>query len=242
MYQNYLPTINAHIIVDDDNNIREVLHRDKPVKIEMPTVQLVSQQYLQQNQSLFNLLPTQLQNLSLSPETHPIDAGIEYRILGEKHFFKMSTAAYQQTYFGLPVWGRGISLNIKHGPFRILSSSNSSDDQVQATKPSVSALRKFRKVSIKELINVLHLDDGDNDAVIDNKSLRINSERLVVYQFFRERALAHEHPRPSRTSSHVSHDILSEYTSTDGPKFQHAHPRLPVAIGGEGIEEGSYYV
>ncbi len=241
MYQNYLPSIDAHVIVDKDNKIREISHRDKPIKIQQPTVQLVAQRYIQQHQQVLNILPTQIQQLSLPPEIQPVDKGIEYRLLDEKQFFSMSTAAYQQTYLGLPVWGKGISLNIKQHPFRVLSASNSADDQVQAKKPSASALKKFRSVSSKELIKLLDMDDKKNNQSIDLRSIKVNGDRLVVYQFIRAHALASEHPTPSQIRSHESGDIR-QTMAADANKFRHSHPRLPVAIGGKNIKEDQYYV
>jgi hypothetical protein len=234
MQQNYLPSINAHVIVDSDNKIREILHRDNPFHIQQPTIQLVAQQYFEQRQQVLNILPTQIQKLSLPTEILPVEAGIEYRILDEKQFFSMSTAAYQQTYLGLPVWRKGISLNIKQNPFRVLSVSNSADYKVQANKPSDVALKKFRNVSTSELTKLLKLDPSKKDLPIDPKSIRVNGTRFVVYQFIRANALATNHPAPSSDTRHQG-NVTQRI-------FQEAHPQLPVPAGGNAIQEGAYYV
>ncbi|MCW8935342.1 MAG: hypothetical protein OQK98_11515 [Gammaproteobacteria bacterium] len=239
MQQDYLKSINAHVITDKNNNIREILHRDMPFKVAQPTIQLAAEFYLQKHLSLLKIKPDQLKQLTAPPELKPVDKDVEYRMLDEKTFFSMTTAAYQQTLYGLPVWGKGITLNIKLNPNRVMSLSKNADSDISAKKPTASALKKFNHITTKELIAILTDASGKKDF-INSKTLRVNGQRFVVYQFVRGEA------REIDLGKEIDTEILTTKKATKMSKsdnvLAHAHPTLPVSIGGKTIKEGAYYV
>ena len=53
-----------------------------------------------------------------------MDAGSEFRIHTEKQQFDTTTVAYDQTYFGLPVWEASVAVHVKHDPYRVVSASS----------------------------------------------------------------------------------------------------------------------
>ena len=239
MHQEYLQSINAHVITDKSNNIREILHRDIPFKLTKPTIQLAAQFYLQQLKSVLKIEPDQLFQLSMPPETAPVEKDIEYRMLDEKRFFSMTTASYQQTFFGLPVWGKGIAINIKTDPQQVMSLSKNTDDKISAKLPSPARLKKFARISIKELVSLLQGASG-NKEFVNTKTLKLNGQRLVVYQFIADDAIERDDKISTDVPLTLSRTINTNISTASA--FQQGHPVLPVSIGGKNIKEGGYYV
>jgi len=225
MYQEFDAARAAYVTRDAQGIAREVSHRQRPFRAEVPTPQLLAQAYLERFRDLLDVQPDALRNLGLPPEVEPVDAGAELRLLGEKAFGELVTVAYHQTYFGLPVWGAGLAVHQRRTPREVLTSVSSAHTDLAVTRPSARALRRFRTVSTKELLAILALPEKGGEAY-DLKSLVVNRTRLIVYRYVASKRLP---PEGSRDDA-------------KDPRFQHASPSLPVPPPAKTIEDGRHYV
>lgn len=215
---------NLTLFRDSDNTIRGISHRLKPFVTNAATNQLAAQAYLQQHLTDFQINAVQLANMSLPPETDPIDADVEYRIVDEKPSPTLTTVGYEQTYFGLPVWQAGLTVHIGSNS-KVLSSEFTGHLDIHAEKPSEEKLKQFKDLSPTECRQIMtRRGKKDKD---DIASPVINSVRFIVYQYDAEQA------RPT---------IHDEKDSTNQGVFAHVHPTLPVPPVARGIQDGQHYV
>ncbi len=226
MHEEFHAADGAHVIRDAHNVVREVSHRQRPFKTDARTPQLAAQAYLQSIRELFEITAEELKSLGLPPEEEPIDTKVEYRLLEEKTVFDMTTVAYYQTYFGLPVWEAGLTVHIKHNPFRVMGSTFSAHRDIEIQRPSAQALSHFRKVGPKDLQEILKLTPRQADKEYDLKSVRVNRTRLIIYRYDSAKRLP-EAGEPKETKDQA---------------FAPVHPTLPVPPVADGIRDGRHYV
>src|SRR5258708_37625646 len=112
MSQQFNPASKTHSNLDDQGVVRELLH-EEPVVSQASTAQQAAHEYLQEHGELLGLAPAELSSLAISREAQPVSAGREYRLQSEKHQFDTTTVTYDQTHFGLRVWGAGVSVHLK---------------------------------------------------------------------------------------------------------------------------------
>src|SRR3954471_3078330 len=200
MHQHYDPTTQTYINTDEHGIVRG-LTPEAPAVSNADTPQDVAQQYLEQHAELLGVEPAALANLTADRETQPVDAGNEFRIHTEKQQFDTTTVAYDQTYFGLPVWEASVAVHVKHDPMRVVAASSTRHAGLTAKRPPEAAIKRFKEIDEKTLAGLLGLKPGSNGA----KSLKITGTRLVVYRYEAAKRqpdaeptsddlVAHEHP------------------------------------------------
>ena len=79
----------------------------------------------------------------LEPEA---DRDTEYRSSEEKTFFDATTEGFYQTHRNVPVWGAGVTVQIKHSPMRVLGATDTSLDGLDAELPSDDVIDRWRKL------------------------------------------------------------------------------------------------
>jgi zinc metalloprotease ZmpB len=133
--------------------------------------------------------------------------------------FNNSTVSYQQTALGLPVWGAGITVQIKHDPYRVLNSTSTIFDNIEVKKPAAAALKKYKAASVKELKAGLLPADKKSKLPAE---MRVTGTKLYVYRYeSANRESLHEHEE----ESFCSH------------KQEFTLPPVPAKI-----KEGNFYV
>src|SRR3954467_4308266 len=145
MHQHYDPTTQTYINTDEQGIVRG-LTPEAPAVSNADTPQDVAQQYLEQHAELLGVEPAALANLTADRETQPVDAGNEFRIHTEKQQFDTTTVAYDQTYFGLPVWEASVAVHVKHDPYRVVSASSTRHPDLTVKRPPPKALARFEGV------------------------------------------------------------------------------------------------
>ena len=82
------------------------------------------------------------------PGTGP-DAGRgparEYQLDEDKTMFDSTTVSFAQTFFDVPVFRRGISVELKHGPNRIVGVTNNTEPDLAGELPSQERIDVYRK-------------------------------------------------------------------------------------------------
>src|SRR5215471_13514861 len=139
----------TNIIRDSERIPRNLIHEEYFVS-SARTAHGAAKEYLAKFHQLMEIKAGELKNLDLSPERDLTEAGVEYRLVGDKPQFDTTTVSYQQTVFGLPVWDAGLAVYMKHakeGRFRIFGAQVTRHPE---TKPS--------KASARALVRLKHLD------------------------------------------------------------------------------------
>jgi len=211
--------LEATLTTDDEGTVREITHFEKPFEGDGISPQMVAENYIKQMSSQFGLPDDSLQKMSLSAEDKPVTQESELRFENEKLLFDNSTVSYQQTALGLPVWGAGITVQIKHEPYRVLNSTSTVFENIDVKKPAAAALKKYEKVSRKELNEAL---EGEDKKAKLPAEIRMNSSKLYVYRY-------------ESANREVSHEGEEESFSSHKEEFT-----LPPVS--DKIKDGSFYV
>src|SRR5947209_7489933 len=140
MYQEFNEANNIHINRDDKGVARELIHTEDPFVSQASTPQQAASEYLTKYGGLLGVTSDETNNLSLTAEKEINDASDELRFRTEKQQFDMTTVAYQQTHFGLPVWHGGVTVHMKGKPYQVVSSQSTRHPDIDAKRPSASAL------------------------------------------------------------------------------------------------------
>jgi len=218
MHQHFDSATQTYVNTDEQGIVRG-LTPDEPIVSDADSAQLAAQNYLQQHAELLGVEPAALDNLTAEREAQPVDAGSEFRIHTEKEQFDTTTVAYDQTYFGLPVWEASVAVHVKHDPYRVVSASSTRHPDLTAKRPPAKALERFKEIDEPTLASLLGLKPGSKAA----KSLKITGTRLVVYQY--EAAKRQPEAEAPGEDELVAHD----HPTLDLPP-------LPAAI----VEDGHY--
>jgi hypothetical protein len=220
MHQHYDSATKTQVNTDEQGVVRGLVP-DEPVVSGAATAELAAQEYLEQHAELLGVEPAALENLTGAREAQPVDAGSEFRIHTEKQQFDTTTVAYDQTYFGLPVWEASVAVHVKHDPYRVVAASSTRHPDISVKRPPEAAIHRFKEIDEKMLAQLLGLGPASKAA----KSLKITGTRLVVYQYdadMRQPEAEAEAPAEDELVSH-EHPTL-------------ALPPLPASI----VEDGHY--
>jgi hypothetical protein len=222
MYQEFDATSKAMVNRDDKNVVRELLHQDENVVSAANTPQLAAADYLSKFGNLLGLGGGETDNLALTHGTDLSNAGGELRFQREKQQFDTTTVMYQQTHFGLPVWHGGVSIHMKNGPYRIISSQSTRhadlDDLKRPSKANMTRLKKLNKTSLAKALGLT-----SRSKYLDSKTLAIQRVRLLIYRYKAERREMFEEPPESG-------------------QFGHQHPTVTLPPVAKSIQEDRHYV
>src|SRR5215218_6679602 len=147
MDDEFRPDLNAHVAVDDDGKIRQVLHTDERWLPSEANPRRAAIEYVRLQAGLFDLAPAALERLHEPVVyTEPEPEGDSFRLAEEKQQFDTSTIAFAQTYGNVPVWRTGVTVTVKGGPARIVESTNTTLANVRAKLPSEETIARWRGV------------------------------------------------------------------------------------------------
>src|SRR5271169_3177203 len=136
MFEEFDARTKTKVIRTSDGTARLLSHTDKYVATKSQNPSLAAYEYLGRFGHLLGLRDEHLKNLSLSAEHEPVAAGIEHRYVGEKHHSDISTVAFYQTCFGLPVWEAGLSVTMKHNPLRVVGARSTQHPELAVKRPN----------------------------------------------------------------------------------------------------------
>ena len=211
---------------------RDLLHVEEPYESAAGTALLAAREYLMQFGGELGISEPELSNLSLAPESTPIDAGVEYRYDQEKSQFDTTSVVFAQTYFGLPVWEAGVAVHMRQRPFVVLSAQSTRHVKIDAAKPRDRALTRIGKLEPGTLAATLGVapsggQRGKQRGKAQAARPTIQRQRLVVYQYDeRKRTAPEERPPADRESL--------------GPPAP--RPTLPLPPVDTNVEDGKHYV
>lgn len=219
MFEEFDLRMRARIVRDAGGIARILSHPDRHMLAKARTPRAAARDYLARYGHVFGLQPRHLKNLLKSPERSPTSAGLEYRYLSQKPQSDLTTVAFHQTFFGLPIWEAGLSVTLKHGPLRVVAARSTLHSEVTPRRPAKAHLAKAKALDSKTLASHLGLSERAGGA------LKITGHRLMIYR----------HDAASlRRSLGRAHRQRSA--------FHAAAPTLPLPAVHSSIRDGAHYL
>jgi zinc metalloprotease ZmpB len=208
-------------VLRDADHVTRTLSHARYVATDARTPQLAAREYLARYRELLGLQEDELKHLFTPTEQEPTADEVEYRLLSEKHQFDLTTVAFYQTHFGLPVWEAGLSITMKENPLRFVGAQTTRHPDPKIKRPSAQAVARSRAIDLPTLAKSLGLD---SDPAQDT-SFGIDHQRLMVYRYERARRTRSPGQEPN-----------------DAPALQASDPTLPLPAVDRSIREGEHYV
>jgi hypothetical protein len=221
MFEEFEARSQTRIVRDAAGIARVLSHPNRYVVTEAPTPQLAARDYLSRYGELLGLQREQLRQLFLPAEHEPTADEVEYRFLSEKHQFDLTTVAFHQTCFGLPVWEAGLSITMKENPLRVVGAQSTLHPDVEVERPPAEAITRLKTLDLETLSNSLGLAGTAHHEA----PLSIDRQRFMIYRYNKAR----------RTDGPVR-------PQKDEPAFQSGPPGLPLPPVDSSILDGRHYV
>jgi hypothetical protein len=143
----YDDSVLGHITADEDGTVTHIRHSQelRPTAENIPVA--AAGDYLREMSQVLQLDERQLDRVHLRVQDLPSsEQGAEYRLEDEKALFDATTVSFAQTFFGVPVFRRGIAVRIKHGPNRIVGVTNNSESRLEGELPSQERIDFYSKL------------------------------------------------------------------------------------------------
>src|SRR5689334_2663101 len=154
----------AHVRVDRAGVVRGVV-QEELAPSDAGSAREAADEYLRAHTDLLGVQPTEVENLTATREAAPVAAGSEFRLHGEKSQFDTTTVSYDQTMYGLPVWGAGVAVHVKDGKAGpvVLGADTTRHADLPAAPPEgdlrADLDRLDEKIDEKRLAELLDLKD-----------------------------------------------------------------------------------
>ena len=219
MFEEFDARLRARIVRDAGGIARIVSHPDHYIVARARTPRAAARDYLSRCGHVFGVRPQHLRNLLKVPERSPTSDGLEYRYLTQKPLFDLTTVAFHQTYFGLPLWEAGLSVTIKHGPLRVVAARSTLHSAPAPHRPAEIHLAQAGKLDTETVAAYLGLPRRAGGP------LKIDSHRLMIYRHDAA-SLRHASGRAHRQRS----------------AFHAGAPSLPLPPIHPSIRDGVHYV
>lgn len=143
----YDPDLKAHVSLDDNGQVRHIRHSQEYWESEESIPRLSANGYLNQMAPTLRISQEEFRNLNKPLSFfEPREQGVEYQLSEEKHLFDSTTLGYAQTYLNVPVWRRGISVEIKQNPNRVVALTNNSESDLRGRLPDDEAIGRYRRL------------------------------------------------------------------------------------------------
>jgi hypothetical protein len=208
-------------VLRDADRVARTLSHPRYVATNARTPQLAAREYLDRYGELLGVQEQELKHLFAPTEQEPTTENVEYRLLSEKHQFDLTTVAFYQTHFGLPVWEAGLSITMKENPWRIIGAQTTRHPDPKIKRPSAQAVARSRAIDVQILAKSLGLD---TEPARDS-SFGIDHQRLMVYRY--------ERARRTRSPDQQPKDVAT---------LQASDPNLPLPAVDRSIHEGEHYI
>lgn len=233
MSQEFNEDSGIHVERDANGVARNLVH-DPPYVVRGQTTQVAAREYLDRFAAQLSIKPSELENLGSAPERWPSDAGVEYRLVQEKSNFDITSVAFAQTDFGLPVFQAGLVVHLQRDPLRVVGAQSTVVPDLHVAKPTPAGLKKLD--DLDEAALAPHLALGAHPR----NSLRIERKELLIYGYRSERRtqgtpVRTEDPRPPGQEPVEEKERLER-------AFSHGQPTLALPAVAKAIEDNHHYV
>lgn len=146
MATSYSSELKAHVFRDEGGGARHVLHSQEFWLSEEDSPRAAANAYLEAMAETLQIPREQLAGLhTRAQHDAPAELGIELQLAEEKQLFDSTTVSYAQTVQNIPVFRRGVAVQVKQGPSRVVGSSSNLEQDLTAEIPADKHLEPYRK-------------------------------------------------------------------------------------------------
>ena len=141
------PDRNALITLDRQGRVQSIIHVGKHWRVDEPTAKAASANYVRLFAPILKLPPEWLSDLE-RPLSYlrPLDQGVKYQFSEEKPLQESTTIGYTQTILNVPVWGAGLTVTMKHGPYRVVHAAHTGHVTPSAKLPPRSLIDRYLRL------------------------------------------------------------------------------------------------
>lgn len=136
--------LGAQVTLDDAGRVRQINHFEQlwEPPAEEKTARDVAAAYIRTIAPMLKVKEAPLEEIDARVSyLAPRKQEVQYRLAEEKTLFDSTTLGYVQTVDNVPVWGAGVTVTVKHAPYRVVSATITSHE-----KPKVRKLPTEKKV------------------------------------------------------------------------------------------------
>jgi len=153
--------LKAKLSIDENDEVRHIMHFDKHWKSNKQDPLEVAVDYLKSVTKSFKISKNLLDNIN-EPVSFddPEKQTVQYRLFKQKDFFDSSTVSFYQTYHNLPVWGAGLSVTVEknqsvqqgqkkisgvdQGSYNVIHAVNTSQNVLDVKLPSSKTISQYK--------------------------------------------------------------------------------------------------
>ena len=168
---------------DREGRIIELDHSARPLAFPIAdlggpaAVRAVAEAYLREAAPNFDLAPSELEGLEMSPEGELGEGGSRLRFRRQREVAGLAVVQYVQTYSGLPVWDTAVGVRVSLRELAVVGASRQTFDGLQPRRPDLAAAPFAPEHMTPQRLGEA-LDLGDQGPLA-----RINGASLMVYRF-----------------------------------------------------------
>lgn len=240
----YDPGLKANLSLDAAQRVRGINHFQEYWASDESSPLLAATDYLYQMADVFQVPKVQLKNIRQRVSfMEPMEQGVEYRLSEEKQLFDSTTVGFYQTYLNIPVWQAGFTVTVKHAPYRIVSSVNTSQEDFDASLPPQEFIEHYKKLftsaAISQEARRLGREEEEPEtadfvrSLVDRSKLKKAPEEMNDSHLIRGRFYVYRYDENNRLPK--PGDMFMETEALKEPVL----PLFPVS---ETIKHGQYYV
>ena len=109
--------LKAKLSIDEDENVRDVIHFDEHWRSNKQDPLDAAIYYLQGITKTLKISTNLLENIKETVSfDDPHEQKVQYRLFKQKQFFDSTTVSFYQTYHNIPIWGAGLSVTVEKNP------------------------------------------------------------------------------------------------------------------------------
>lgn len=164
-------------IKDTDDHLRQLIYKYEgyplPENPDETTADYLADLFIHDAAEAFEV-EGYLDNLSSPPETDLNRNYIELRYDSVIEKSNYSFIFYAQTYFGIPIWRKGVSVHVKADPLEVTDTVSSFVfDEVVIDTPDAEVLNNYSSITTDTLAALLNISESDEVVINGSENLFI---------------------------------------------------------------------
>jgi hypothetical protein len=166
---------------DSLNRVRFINQNSQPYKnADVSTAKALADAYIQDAVGDFGLDAVEL-NLSATPSPDLNANFTELRYIDETSRETLSSQHYTLTYFGIPIWMKGIAVDTVFEELKIVrASSTLTYDSIEMEAPDPPVLDNYSGISAAQLGELLNIQD-DSEITITNSDYLLLYNTILIH-------------------------------------------------------------
>ena len=162
MFDRFDPNSGAILILDEQERVTGISHFCSHWVSDEETPREAAVAYIRSFAELLKVTPDCLRHIN-EPVSYlePDARGVEYRVSEETTSFDSTTVEFKQTVLNTPVWNAGLTVTVKHGPYRVIGAAYTGRDWPAPTLPPSATIDRYRRIFALAESERMSLNESD---------------------------------------------------------------------------------